>query len=295
MEVAQALARLGGVADAATLVRITSRRKLRKALAAGDAVRDGRGRYALPTATEGRRAAARLAGVVSHGSAAALYGWKSKWPPAEPSVTVPRKRKVSPQRREGVAVHYVDLSAEERSTGVTTMVRTVLDCAKSLPFDEALSIADSALRNGDVTNGELLWHAERMPTTGRTRCLRVAEEADGRAHNPFESVLRAIALDAGLRLEPQQVIVKGPPWIQPDLVDRERRVAVEAESFAFHSDRKALVKDCERYNALGRLGWTVYRFTWEHVMLHPEYVADVLRAVASSGRNDRQLAPDRAG
>ena len=33
----------------------------------------------------------------------------------------------------------------------TSKVRTVLDCAAELPFDEALAVADSALRHGDVT------------------------------------------------------------------------------------------------------------------------------------------------
>lgn len=54
MDVAQALERLGGVADAATLLAATSRRKVRKAVADGDIVRDGQGRYALPHAERGR-------------------------------------------------------------------------------------------------------------------------------------------------------------------------------------------------------------------------------------------------
>ncbi len=37
----------------------------------------------------------------------------------------------------------------------TSKVRTVLDCATELPFDEALAVADSALRHGDVTREEL--------------------------------------------------------------------------------------------------------------------------------------------
>jgi very-short-patch-repair endonuclease len=282
METREALVRLGGVADAGSLLRLTSRRKLRTALAAGQIVRDGRGRYALSAADEAGRAASRLSGVVSHASAAAYYGWASKWPAPMPSVTVPRKRRVAPARRVGVMLHWADLSAEERLEGVTRRVRTVLDCAKVLPFDEALAIADSAIRNDDVTNRELLGAAEELATTGRARCLRIAREADGRAHNPFESVLRAIALDVGLRLEPQSVVVDGARWIQPDLVDRGRRVVVEAESFAFHADRRALLRDCERYNELGRRGWTVYRFTWEHVMRRPAYVAEVLAAVAAT-------------
>jgi very-short-patch-repair endonuclease len=40
-----------------------------------------------------------------------------------------------------------------------------------------------------------------------------------------------------------------------------RKIAVEADSFEFHSSVAALARDCERYNELGVRGWTVYRFT----------------------------------
>lgn len=306
MDVAEALAELGGVADAATLVRATSRRRVRTAVAASRIVRDGRGHYALPTAQEAMRAAARLSGVVSHASAAACWGWKTKHPAPLPSVTVPRNRKVARSRREGVDLHYADVTQTERREGVTDAGRTVIDCAKTLPFDEALAVADSALRNDDVTNRELLWLAEQVRTTGRAQCLRVAREADARAHNPFESVLRAIALDVpGLQVEPQQLIVDGTFRARPDLVDRTRRIVLEADSFEFHSDRAALQRDCERYNELGRRGWTVYRFTWGHVMRAPWYVTQVLTAAVAlplrpvidecGGPNDVQVTRRQAG
>lgn len=195
---------------------------------------------------------------------------------------MPRNRKVAPERRDGLDVYYANLPVEDRERGVTGKGRTVIDCAKKRPFDEALAVADSALRAGDVTRDELLSLAEQVPTTHRTECRRVAREADGRAANPFESVLRAVSLDVpGLRLEPQQVVVTRPRVIRPDLVDWRLRVVVEAESFEFHSDRSALVRDCERYNELGALGWTVYRFTWGHVMNAPWYVKEVLAAAAA--------------
>lgn len=282
VDVAQVLERLGGVADAAALVAATSKRRVLTAVAAGDIVRDGHGRYALPGAEEALRAAGRLTGVVSHLSAAAYWGWAVKTPAVRPSVTVPRNRKVAPERRKGVDVYYANLSDEDRDRGVTGKGRTVVDCAKKRPFDEALAVADSALRAGDVTRDELVSLAEQVATTHRAECQRVAREADGRAANPFESVLRAVSLDVpGLRLEPQQVVVTRPRIIRPDLLDWRRRVVVEAESFEFHGDRSALVRDCERYNELGALGWTVYRFTWGHVMNAPWYVKQVLAAAAA--------------
>jgi len=134
-------------------------------------------------------------------------------------------------------------------------------------------VADSALRHEALTPRTFLALAQLVATTGRGRCLRVAREASDLAANPFESVLRAIALDVrGLDLRPQ-VVIEQDGWSgRPDLVDVERRLVVEADSFAFHGHRVALVRDCERYNPLVLRGWTVLRFSWEHVMLEPDYV-----------------------
>jgi very-short-patch-repair endonuclease len=277
MKVEVALQRLGGVADARSLKRLTSRAKIRVALARGRIVRDVRGRYALPGTDEAVRAANRLSGVLCLDSAARHHGWKVKQVPTTPAVAVPRKRKVTPDRRAGVRLIYVDLSLDEIAGIATSPVRTVMDCASRLPFDESLSIADSALRAADVTKAELLAAAEKMPERYRGRCLRVVRAADGRAENPFESVLRAIALDIpGLHVEPQVWI---DPVGRPDLVDRELRLVIEADSFEFHGKRWFLTRDCERYNSFVVRGWLVIRFSWEHVMFEPEYVARVLRTM----------------
>ncbi|HSV40213.1 MAG TPA: type IV toxin-antitoxin system AbiEi family antitoxin [Nocardioidaceae bacterium] len=249
------------------------------ALAAGC----GHRRYALDGGDHARRAAARLHGVLCLDSAAKHHGWKLKHQPNEPAVAVPRNRNVTAAQRQGVRVLYLDLPAHERQLTATSPIRTVLDCAARLPFDKALTIADSAVRAGDVTRAELVEAAAEAPARYRARCLGVARAADGRADNPFESVVRAIALDIpGLDLRPQQ-------WIgerRADLVDARLRLVVEAESFEFHGKRKALKRDCERYNEFALGGWVVVRFAWEHVMFEPDYVARVLSQLGDtlSGR-----------
>jgi hypothetical protein len=100
----------------------------------------------------------------------------------------------------------MNLAADDRADGVTTPVRTVIDCAR-LPFDEALPIADSALRSGLVTREELDVVQVRGAGAGSVR--RVLRHADGRAANPFESVLRARAIEVGLDVEPQVALDLG--------------------------------------------------------------------------------------
>lgn len=114
--------------------------------------------------------------------------------------------------------------------------------------------------------------------------MRVAQEADGRAANPFESVLRAIALDAGPRLTPQIVIHDRGFTCRPDLVDVERKLVVEADSFEFHASRAQLRKDCRRYTGLSIRGWTVLRFSYEDVMHDQDYVRASLVAMVDSSR-----------
>lgn len=292
MHPTEALTRLGGCSDHATLLRVTSRKRLRRAVARGDVVRVGRGSYALPTADQGLTAAARLSGVVSHASAAAVHRWELGLRPERPAVIVPRNRKVAPERRHGVDLRWRDLAPHEREGNVTSPCRTVLDCAADLPFREALAIADSALRHRDVDPELLLDRALALPSTGRTQAVRVAEQASRLAANPFESMLRAVALDVpGLDVRPQVWLEERGFRGRPDLVDRKRRIVLEADSFEFHGTRRALRNDCERYNALVIRGWTVVRFAWEHVMFEPDYVHDVLMMLVEGPSRRAALPP----
>lgn len=271
MDVVEALTKLGGVATTQELLRCTSRRRLRTAIQAGAVVRAGPRRYRLPQLDAARAAAVRVGGVVSHLSAAEHWGWKVKLPPERPCVTVPRRS--CHLDADDLEVHWADLGIGAVTHGVTDPLQTVVDCARAYPFDVALSVADSAVRSG-IAQEDLLLVARESPRTGRGRAIRVMEAADGRADNPFESVLRAIALDVpGLDVEPQQ-------WVgdvgRVDLLDRRLRIVIEADSFEFHSDRASLRRDVRRYTAFVRLGYRVVRFTWEDVMLAPDYVRAVL-------------------
>lgn len=290
MRAEQALERLGGVAETAALLRRTSRRQISAALRDCSIVRDNRGRYSLPGVAEALRAANRLAGILTEDSAAQYYCWELKHPPTSPCIAVPRNRKLTGHRRRGVRVRYVDIPGEDVDRIATSHAATVITCAARMPFDEALAVADSALRHRDVTKPELIRRAETMPLRYRARCLRVVRAACDKAANPFESVLRAIAIDVpGLSVE-AQVWVEGIG--RPDLLDRALRLVLEADSFEFHGTRKALKHDCERYNAFVVGGWLVLRFSYEHVMFEPEYVQRVLVSVLellSAARMGRAL------
>ena len=55
----------------------------------------------------------------------------------------------------------------------------------------------------------------------------------------------------------------------------------QADSFAFHGTRSALIADAARYNWLTISGWRVLRITWEAALDDPALVAHWLGALVN--------------
>ena len=273
MEVVELVRRAGGTASWAELTSSATAHAVKKAVAEKEIIRVTRGHYCLASVEEHRLAARRRSAVLSHLSAASVHGWSVKWPAAKAWVTVPRNRHLSAADGADLVVSWRDLTPSERTAGITAPVRTVLDCAMKLPFDEGLTVADSALRAEDVTLTQLRDAARALRGIGAPQARAVVAAADSRAANPFESVLRAIALGVpGLELVPQLRITESGLFATVDLGDDRLSLVLEAEGFASHGTRAALVRDCRRYTELEVFGWHVLRFTWEEVMGQPAWV-----------------------
>jgi very-short-patch-repair endonuclease len=284
VEVVTAVGRLGGITSRKPLLRLVTRGDLERSVAAGDVVRVARGRYALPTDDRARHSAQALTGTAVLVTAAAHWGWARMWEPRQPQVAVPRGRNVDVQARAGVELRWRDLPRQDVvDQWVTTRERTLLDCAALLPFDQALAITDSALRDRSVSRSALLARAAALPHLHRGRAEKVFTQADPLAANPFESALRAIALEVpGLEVRCQVRIDDEHGWVgRVDLADESLRIVIEADSMEYHGEREAMDRDVERYTRLGCDGWLVLRFTWYHVMTRPDWVAAMLaKAVA---------------
>lgn len=284
--------RLGGRARWSDLAVHTTRRRLDAALRRGEVVRLARGRYGLPDLPPSHAAASQACGIVSHLSAAEHHRLSLLLPPLDVHVTV--RRNSHPSIAEHTKLHWRAPDPGDVRDGVTTVERTVLDCAADLPFVEALAVADQALALGLLSQAQLTRRALAWRGARRGAVRRVARHADGRAANPFESALRALAIEAGCTGFEPQVVIEAGGRVRVDLADRRRRIVLEADSFEWHGDRKALRRDCRRYDELVRAGWTVLRFSWEDVMFDPDWVIgiirDVVRRVVPTGRNSRRVA-----
>lgn len=285
--------RRDGTATFGELRAVASGHAIRAALAAGTIRRVAKGVYALPVAPDPVVAARAQGGVVSHLSAAILHGFDVLALPAKPQITVPRgqHRRQSPVSCE---LHWADdVPSDGRCTG---KLRTILDCARTLPFAEGLTIADSALRLGAADRSQLMVAAAELRGPGSLRARRVAAAADGRAESPLESALRAILIEAGITgFEPQVAVRDRTFSARIDLGNAELMIGAEAESFAHHGTRAALARDCRRQVSLTVRGWRLLRFSWEDVMFDQAWVVAAFRDAIDGSPGHHNLPTVLAG
>lgn len=288
----------GGLARRDQLRSMVHWRAIEAALAEGSIIRTSHGRYALPIADKAKVRALRLSAVASHISAAAHWGWKVKLDAQHPHVTVRQKRSLAGNAADGAIVHWRDLEADDVVDGwVTTKVRTVIDCCLDLPFDEALSVADSARRSG-LSIADVRERSDWLGIRQRARVERVLAVSHQGAANPFESVLRAIALRVkGLHVDVQYRVRYEDFYARVDLADPDLMLILEADSFEFHGKRHLMEQDCRRYDELVARGWLVLRFSWEQVMFQADWVECVIArtvALRRQGQPTGRRPRDRA-
>jgi hypothetical protein len=220
-------------------------RRLTKAVTVGELTRLRVGVYVDTVAWDAARPEARVlararalalaspnAPVISHETAAAVHGL--------PLYRADRSRVhvIAPHARPGAAGGVIRHRGELRDDDVveidglqvTSLARTVSDVARTASFEQAVAIADAALRRQFVTapgeydfagaerfRQEVLVIASRS-AHGRTRARRALEFADGRAQLPGESISRIRLSEIGFRVIDLQVAVPGR-GIHPYYVD----------------------------------------------------------------------------
>jgi hypothetical protein len=278
-----ALEQLGGYATRLGLMKQgVSRRALTAAVRDGRVLRVRHGVYAagLPDGIDHLRVAVvALRGVVSHDSAAALWGLDLAHQPGQ-YVTVARNR--SRAKHRGITVRRADVGETEvrRGVRVTTVLRTVLDCAAELTLAEAVVVADSALRDRYITLDELRTAAAQVRGKHAPKVRRVAALADDRSGSVLESLLRVLLVEAGLAPDECQWTLRdesGRFVARVDFAYLSARLIIEADGFEFHRARDDYRKDRRRANAYCRGDWSLLRFSWEDVRLDPDYVIDAVR------------------
>lgn len=273
--VVQVLAGLGGAAHWRELRSAgASWYGLWLAVLDGAVERMRRGAYALPTADPTLRHAVRLGGLLCCTSAAVSLGLPVLFSHGV-HVVVPRGW--SHAHLHGVEVHRRDLDADDKASVTTSLLRTVLDCARELPLREAVVICDAALRRG-LDQSSLRDAARAARGKGAAAIRAAVAHADARAESPLESCLRLLAARLG-SVEPQ-VWIAGVGRV--DMVV-DGWLVLEADGFEHHSDRRSYREDRRRANALVAAGYTLLRFSYEDIVHREGATAELVRAVVARG------------
>lgn len=210
------------------LARDTPPRQLRAAQQAGTVSRLRPGAY-LPAVAEEvewqRRERSALAQMVAvdrqlpgrpvfcHASAALLHGLWLGSPDGQAHIV--QRQNAAGRRSPGITRHHDTLREEDitlvRGLRVTTIERTIADCARSLSPRDGLAVADSGMRallrpdrrapieaRIQQLRGDLRQRVAGGPPRWRRRALAVVRHADPRAESAPESALRWIAVALGL-------------------------------------------------------------------------------------------------
>ena len=218
------------------------------------------------------------AAVASYHSAALLHRLSLLTPPSpspSPSstVTLTLAKKWSRARPADVVFHASELPKEHvtrlYNLPVTTVARTVADLARTLPFMDAVVVADSALNQEKTTKPEILQVLEKgKGWPGVRQARRVIDFADERAESPLESAARVVFAEAGLDPPELQVTIHGeraPFAARVDFLWRAQKVIAEADGLVKYNDRKDLLAERERDHQLREAGYVVVHFTWKEL------------------------------
>jgi Protein of unknown function (DUF559) len=169
-----------------------------------------------------------------------------------------------------------------RGVPVTSVARTVVDLARTVPFAEGVAVADSALRDEKTTRGELetvLAQCPRWPRIQRAR--RVVAFADPLAESVLESISRAAFHEHGLPPPELQVWVGGEDGVagRVDFLWRQYRTIAEADGAIKYAQPAQALAQLNRDARLRDAGFEVVHFTWAEITRVPaQVVADIRTA-----------------
>jgi very-short-patch-repair endonuclease len=227
-----------------------------------------------------RAAAAVLAcgagAVLSHSSAASLWGMKARWDlPLEVTHTVVRVRpgirtyRCRTLRRTDIRTQL--------GIRVTSPARTLLDIAPTISERALRRAVNDARRGGQLhlqTLTDLLRHCLNHP--GAKLLAPYVERPAGPTRSEFEDAFLAFAAQHRL---PQPLVNTKLNGYEVDALFPDQMVIVELDGWDFHNDRTAFETDRERDASALAAGYVTVRITWERLKLAPGREAARLRRI----------------
>ncbi|WP_431957129.1 hypothetical protein [Nocardia lijiangensis] len=248
--------------------------------------------------------------VVSHVSASVAHGL-THWNVPFSQVHLTRNRSTGGRTARRVVMHSTRTEPDEvvRVGGlrVTSAARTVVDLARTVPFEQAVVVGDSALRLGKTTRAELsdqLARASGRP--GAPAARRVVDFLDGRSESAGESRSR-VAMDvAGLPRPEPQATFESPTgrfigrvdFLFPALGvigEFDGLLKYGAALRGTRTPEKVVITEKAREDELRALGWLVVRWTWSELDTPETWLNRLTRAatIANHARLDTWTPTER--
>ena len=229
--------------------------------------------------------------VVSHRSAGELLGLEGV-PKGFVELTARKDRRTPP----GIILHVTEAlprsdCAKLGPFTLTNVTRTCIDLG-AVVGEEIVEVAmEDALRTRRTSLDKLSRRTDALVCKGRTgpgvikRLLGRRISSERPTDTGFETKLFRILRENGFPLPVRQFVVRrrdGRFNARVDLAYPEIKLAIECDSYKFHSGRRAWEKDRKRGNPLVAAGWGTLRATWSDLENPMEFL-QILREAFSSG------------
>jgi hypothetical protein len=240
--------------------------------------------------------------VVSHGSGAVLRDLAVPRSALD-CVHLSRDRQGGGQRRAWLQVHGHPLPPEHvdmvGTVPTTSLPRTVIDLACSLPLVDAVAVGDGALRLGATLDDLVQVLAAVGPRRGIGTARRALDLLDPRSESYGESVSRVLLHQHDVVAPLPQVSVfdrRGAFVGRVDLAwpalgvigEFDGRVKYGRGLAPDEDVAEVLWREKQREDLLRELGWLMVRWTWADLQHPEEWLARLARALE---RGRSQPAP----
>jgi len=197
----------------------------------------------------------------------------------------------------GVVMHqlqaYDDDVVEIGGIRLTSPLRTVVDCARTLSPYLAVVVIESGVRRrlvalDDVVAGISSIHGAR----GAVQARRALKRVDLRSESGLETECRLTLTDGGIPpTSLQTTVVEHDTEYRLDMAYDEHRVGVEVDGREGRAREARFVGDRRRQNAIvRRRTWLILRFTTYDIRRDRPYVVTTVREALDAAESSLDLA-----
>jgi very-short-patch-repair endonuclease len=226
--------------------------------------------------------AAGRGALLSHRFAGKVHSLEGTPPPVRFDVSVPEARR--PRNVPRATIHRTELAPDDiavcRGFPVTSVARTLVDLARTLPIETGSRVIADALRTGRVSAAAVEHRIGALARCiGIERARHALANADPRLESVLERELLALLRRAGLNPVAQYVVTAGGRFVaRVDFALPGIRLAIECDGYDTHARRPGFERDREKAVLLQLAGWNLLPFTAMQIRKDPDWVVATVLA-----------------